>query len=221
MLDHLGRLIGAPQSKLRPLKDVHTEEISALGPRGAKARKWAARLVAFAASVSAIVLLIERWPVRWADVGLGLSAVVAAYVASLILFASLFRCRRTITFTDDAVTVSALLWDRAFDRNVPLSFALLSHDLAEMEAERVKRVQQGAHKNGRTARRQYFFAKSYHLVIEQLGERKDVMAIYGEKRALALRARLQARLDTHGKNIGVAVNPDKDWPAATGELPAA
>ncbi len=111
---------------------------------------------------------------------------------------------------------------QTYDRQLPHKFALIPHDRAQAEKE-----EHDLEIRQEQARRQIisktrYYGESYHLSFEYLGQRNDVLTIYGRKEALAVLARLKACdevMDSQARmGDGIALDPEDQWSDQPGEI---
>ena len=107
---------------------------------------------------------------------------------------------------------------KTYDRKLPHKFSLIPHDKALEEKDEYEL----ARRRGQQNIRKRYYGDSYHLSFDYLGQRNDVLTIFGHKDALAILARLKAcdeRLDQLASmGDGVALNPEDQWTKEPGEI---
>ncbi|MCB0637350.1 MAG: hypothetical protein KDC54_12065 [Lewinella sp.] len=112
-------------------------------------------------------------------------------------------------------------WKR-FDRTLDHGFAVPPHDLTKDEQENEEYQVRAAQMKGRLVRKRRYYAESCHLVFVYLGQRIDLVEIYGHKEGVAVKARLElcdAILNTQTKMGPVAVtDPDDEWGDGPGDI---
>lgn len=113
---------------------------------------------------------------------------------------------------------------RNYDRQISHRFLLAPHRLAKKEQQAHQRAIEDAARRGRSIAKRPYYAESYHLIFEYLGQAQEIATIYGRDRAMAVQARLKACDDilNHeaGNNDGVAIDPEKQWGDQPGDIPA-
>lgn len=114
-----------------------------------------------------------------------------------------------------------------FDRRHTHRFALVPHDRALHEQRRHEFAHRQDQLGRRAVWRKPYFQDSFIVVFEYLGQRNDLLEIYGRKDALAILARLKAcdeiiEAQAH-KGKGLALTPAQEWgdqPGDIAEVPA-
>lgn len=109
-----------------------------------------------------------------------------------------------------------------FERRHPHSFVVRVHDKVADEQERMSYLNNNRPRKLWWFRRKPVFADSYHIILENFGERQDVITVYGAKVAEKIHARLKAcddiiEAETNGDG-GITLSPEKDWGAAVGAM---
>ena len=111
---------------------------------------------------------------------------------------------------------------RHYDRKLPHKFTLLVHDKAQREAQRHELEVRQASARGQVISKRKYYGDSYHLIYEYVGQRVDVVTIFGRKEALRIQERLNAcdqvlKQQAH-QSDGVALAPDAQWDDQPGDL---
>lgn len=111
---------------------------------------------------------------------------------------------------------------QTYDRQLPHKFALIPHDKAQTEKEEQELEVRRAQANGQVISPKRYYGESYHLSFEYLGQRNDVLTIFGRKEARAVLARLRACDDVMDSQAqvgdGVALDPEDQWSDQPGEI---
>lgn len=195
-----------------------------LTPQGAKAAGPLATLTALAVMVFCLLGMMKTrdaptaayllamfgpWLFHWMFVHLWCALLTAT--TEIVLSAARFSVRRGGD------------WEH-YDRTLPHRFALVPHDKARAEREFNDFRRQAAATEKRKAARTYtWYGESWHLSFDYLGQRNDVLTIYGRPAALALRDRLKACddvLDAETRKGGVALSPAQEWGEQPGDIPS-
>jgi hypothetical protein len=102
-------------------------------------------------------------------------------------------------------------------------FALVLHDLARQERDRHELDVEKARQRRKIVQPKRYYQDSYHLCYELIGQRNDVIAIYGRPDAQALLARLRAIDDVISgrakQGEGAAIRPGDQWVEQPGAIP--
>ncbi|HKJ74229.1 MAG TPA: hypothetical protein VKA19_08955 [Alphaproteobacteria bacterium] len=135
----------------------------------------------------------------------------------------LLRKQVRILLTPEQVKVDGWLGWRCYDRTLPHSFALLAHDRTRAEQDAIEFEMRQAQARGQVIRKTRYFGESYHVHLQYLGQRVDLMTVFGQKPARALVERLNACdgiMDRRaGLGDGVTLDPSDEWGDAPGDLP--
>lgn len=125
-----------------------------------------------------------------------------------------------VIFSEEKIVIRSTYSERSFERAYPHAFALLPHDKAAQEKERHAFLERKRPPKWWSLQRKKYYGKSYHVVLTHLGERHDILSVYGHKRAARIQARLQAcdAVVSGGDfgDSGVALSPEKDWATNAG-----
>lgn len=191
-----------------------------------------AKIADFCAGVSAIALLVggvliandysdAQEPLWWVIV---IGPFLGFPLYQLLWRYALRKTTRMELSADRFAVPSWLGWKR-YDRKLPHKFTLVPHDWARIEAEDHEFTIRQAQMNGKLIRPTRYYGESWHLSFEYLGQRNDVLTIFGRKPALAVLTRLIAVdevLDAHARmGDGVALTPGEQWGAQPGDIPDA
>lgn len=111
---------------------------------------------------------------------------------------------------------------QCYDRKLRHKFVLLLHDKTQAEKdEHDLEIREGQMRREVIAPKRYY-ADSFHLSFEYLGQRNDVLTVYGNKEALAILARFKAcdeRLNQLGSiGDGIALKPEDQWNDQPGDI---
>lgn len=138
------------------------------------------------------------------------------------MFRQQFKKTTRVQLTEDAITVRGFP-KRTYDRRLRHSFSVEEHDESQHERVALARIVRQAARRGRDLEPTIYYGEARHLVLQHLGQRRDITAVFGVKEAEDASARLNA-CDDHlnsllGKSAGTAFDPDDDWSDAPGGLP--
>lgn len=140
-----------------------------------------------------------------------------------LVYRHLIAKRTLVEFTPEDFRVKTLLGWRHFDRRHAHAFALLPHDKAPDERDAHDLAMRKAQLKGKAIRKKRYYGDSFHLSYDYLGQRNDLMTIYGHKRALAVQARLRACDEVMDgvlrRGNGVSLRPVDEWSEQPGEIP--
>lgn len=104
----------------------------------------------------------------------------------------LFRKKTWIVLTVEEFKFQSWTGWEIFDRQLPHTFSAIRHDETIAERERHDLEIRKAQVAGKIIVKTRYYGDSFHLSYDYLGQRNDVMEIFGEKEARAVRARLTA-----------------------------
>jgi hypothetical protein len=149
-----------------------------------------------------------------------LFAAYGSYYCLKPLWRFLYRTETRIVMT--ATRFSYRVWYgwKHFDRTLPHKFVVLQHDKAKREQEK----HQLDLRNGRGQQeiKTRYYGESFHIVFEYVGQRNDVLTVFGQKEALAVAARLKAcdgACDAQAKlGDGLALGPQDQWGDQPGDI---
>ena len=160
------------------------------------------------------------------DSGMLTAAMVVLVVGGFVLYGalrSLLRRRVRLMLSLEQFSVKTLLGWKHYDRLLPHRFALLQHDWTQAEQENVEFQAAQAQMRGKLIRKQRWFAKSFHVSFDYLGQRNDLLTIYGPKEAMAIVTRLNACdnvLDALARRgQGTPLTPADEWGDQPGAIP--
>ncbi len=104
---------------------------------------------------------------------------------------------------------------QSYDRKLPHRFVLVPHDKTQVEKDAHDLAVRLGQARGQVVAPKRYYTDSYHLSFEYLGQRNDVLTVYGHKEALEILARLKACdeiLDAEARmGEGIALSPDDQW----------
>lgn len=111
---------------------------------------------------------------------------------------------------------------QVFDRSLTHKFVLIEHDKTQKEKDANEFAVRQAQARGQVIAPKRYYGDSFHLSFDYLGQRNDVLSVYGRKEAIAIVARLKAcddRLNQlSGMGDGAALDPDDQWSKEPGEI---
>lgn len=135
----------------------------------------------------------------------------------------LLRKETRIVLTADEFRVWTWRGWKIFDRQIPHKFAAIRHDKTVAERERNELEIRKAQAAGKIISKTRYYGESFHLSYEYLDQRNDVMTIFGQKEARAVRDRLKAIDEVLNaamrKGDGIALDPEQEWNDQPGEIP--
>jgi hypothetical protein len=112
---------------------------------------------------------------------------------------------------------------RVFDRNLQHRFGLILHDNARREHDRHELEERQAQQRKKVIKKRRYYQDSYHLAFEYVGQRNDIVAIYGRPEAQAVLARMKGvdeAINARAKRgDGTAMRPEDQWVEAPGAIP--
>lgn len=128
-----------------------------------------------------------------------------------------------VAFTERTFAVRRPDGWEVYDRQLPHRFALIAHDRAQAERDQHDYEKQQASINRAAVMPTRYYGDSFVLSFEHLGQRNDVLVVYGPKQAQAILARLtlcdnimDAQLQ---KGKGVPLEPADQWGRQPGDIP--
>ena len=167
----------------------------------------------------ALIATTQTWQAWLAAVGLPL----LAYPFMLLAYRYFLAKPALFEFTPETFRVKTLFGWKRFDRQHAHAFALLPHDKALDERDAHDLATRKAQLKGKAIARKRYYGDSFHLSYDYLGQRNDLMTIYGRKEALAIQTRLTACDDVMDgiarKGNGVSLRPTDDWSEQPGDIP--
>lgn len=137
----------------------------------------------------------------------------------------LFKKRRHIKLSLDEVAVRRFFFWKRFDRQLPHKFSLIVHDKAQAERDMHEfQIMEGQLRK-QPVRKSRYYTESWHLSFDYVGQRNDLLTVFGAKDAQAVLARLKAIdevLDAvMRKGHGTPLSPQQEWGEQPGEIPEA
>jgi len=162
-----------------------------------------------------------------ADGGMLTAALAVPVVGGFVLYGalrSLFRKRVRVMLTLEQFSVKSLFGWKHYDRLLPHRFALLQHDWAQAEHEQAEFQAAQAQMQRKVIRPARWYARSFHVSFDYVGQRNDVLTVYGQKEAMAIVTRLNACdnvLDALARRgQGTPLTPQDEWGDQPGAIPA-
>jgi len=158
-------------------------------------------------------------PPDWAWLAI-LFGAFFSYAVLKEAYRALFRMETRIEMT--AARFSYRVWYgwKHFDRALPHKFVVIEHDKARLEQE--KHALEMRTGRGRQELKTRYYGESFHIVFEYVGQRNDVLTVFGRNEALAVAARLRACdgvLDQQARmGDGLPLAPDKEWDDQPGDI---
>ena len=126
----------------------------------------------------------------------------------------LYKETQLVMTTDKFKFLSWKGW-QSYDRKLPHRFALVLHDKTQDEKDAHDLAVRQGQAHGQVIAPKRYYTDSYHLSFEYLGQRNDVLTVYGHKEALEILARLKACdeiLDGVARmGDGIALDPEDQW----------
>lgn len=197
----------------KPMLTVRPHEYT---PEGIKRSEGAQALLVLALVV---VVILSGGVLWWAAILLWM-----LLHGSVGLESGTYATKTEIVFTPDDLFVrqDGGRW-RRFDRSLTHRFAIQQHDNTRDESEsrdlRIRRAQA----RGETINPRRYYADSYHVVLQYVGHRHDLLTVYDKVRAMAVLARLKACDAEMDKKAGMGggdpMEPKDQWGDSPGDLP--
>lgn len=104
---------------------------------------------------------------------------------------------------------------KSFDRKLEHRFVLVLHDKTQKEKDANELAVRQGQARGQVIAPKRYYTDSYHVSFEYLGQRNDVLTVYGHKETVMIIARLKAcdeRLNKiSGMGDGIALDPEDQW----------
>lgn len=156
-----------------------------------------------------------------------LGVTTAVVVAAALLFARwallpVFLKSHEIVMTTGTVGIRHGKGWSTYPRQVEHRFALKRHDFALWEQRENDAERAAANIDRKEPKLAFYFADSFHVVLEQAGQRRDLLEVFGPVPAEAVLSRLQyidRILDAAIKmGGGVPNRPEDDWDDAPGDM---
>ncbi|MCG8042453.1 MAG: hypothetical protein JAZ17_03545 [Candidatus Thiodiazotropha endolucinida] len=186
-----------------------------------KAELWAVATILWLMGMGFQVLTEnpDASPLAWFAFLIG---PILAYPILNDLFRSSYYTETRIEMTIDEFRIKRFPGWQRFDRTLPHRFALLVHDKTQKEKDANELAVRQAQARGQVVAPKRYYGDSFHVSFEYLGQRNDVMNVYGHKDALAIVARLKACddiLDGEARmGDGIALDPEDQWSKGPGEI---
>jgi hypothetical protein len=161
-----------------------------------------------------------------ADGGMLLTGLAFAAGGCVLLHKALdtlLRKKVRIMMTLDRFSVRKLFGWKHYDRLLPHRFAVLPHDWLQAERDQEEYRMQQAQLKRQAMKKSKLYAESFHISFDYLGQRNDLMTVYGQKETLAVAMRLKACDDVLDamarKGHGTPLSPQEEWHDQPGEIP--
>ncbi len=146
------------------------------------------------------------------------------HVALRFAVETALRTKTEIIMTNEVISVRHWWNRREYDRALIKGFSLLQHDKAETERFNQEFEKAQAASQGNVIQPTPYYLKSFIVIASFVGQRLDLLSVYGQKEAAAIAARLQLchmLLDedagVKGRS-GVSAKPEREWQGAPGGL---
>lgn len=121
---------------------------------------------------------------------------------------------KTIEITKDFIVVKGLFKSRVFSRDIPHKFSIIPHDKTQRENDKFD--------FNRGKKRNRLYSASYHLSLDYMGQRNDLITIYEHKNAMAIASRLTACCEVASASTGLTggtpILPEQQWDNSGGEI---
>lgn len=154
--------------------------------------------------------------------GLYWGSLLLFYPVFLWFWQSLLKTGNTLELDEEEFRIGGLFSCEKYNRKLPHSFALIQHDKTKTEQMKHEFEVRKENARGNVIMKKPYYAESFHLTYEYLGQRNDVLEIYGHKEALAVVARLKAIDDVLGGitlgGQGIPLKPEDQWETGPGDL---
>jgi len=196
---------------------------TAIVPRMAKISDITAKIVC---GLSVPATIYEAFLIQlnepWHYFGL-LGLPVAAYLGTKWYLRHLFTFTKRFEFTPELFIVRrVLLSNIVVDRSLPGKFTLYIHNAAQEEKENIENKKANRVKRWWNLPIRVYYGNSYHLAYEYMGQRIDIMTIFGSKKANLILSRLNncnRIMDGYAsKGQGQALRPEDEWDGQSGQL---
>jgi hypothetical protein len=160
------------------------------------------------------------------DVWMFAAAIIIPIALEKPIFKTLgafLRKRVRIRLTLDRFSIKRWFGWKHFDRQLPHRFAVLPHDWTQAEQDMEELRQQEMQLKRKPTLRYRLYGESFHLSFDYLGQRNDLMTVYGQKDAVAVATRLKACDDVLDallkRGHGTPLDPGKEWSDQPGAIP--
>ena len=155
-----------------------------------------------------------------------IAAIAVPAIGGIVLsrtLNSLFRKRVRLMLTPQRFSVRGFFGWKHYDRELPHRFALLPHDWLQAEQASNEYQMQQAQLARKPYRKHRWYSNSFHVSFDYLGQRNDIMTVYGQKEAVAIATRLKACddvLDAFARRgQGTPLTPTDEWGDQPGAIP--
>ncbi|MCP8685950.1 hypothetical protein [Marinobacterium sedimentorum] len=149
-------------------------------------------------------------------------SLFALYPVFRWLWQSMLKTEKTLVLDADEFRVGGIFSGAGYNRKLAHSFALIRHDKTKVEQMQHEYEVRKASAQGKVIMKKPYYAESFHLIFEYMGQRNDVLDIYGHKEALAVVTRLKAIDDVLGGitqgGQGTTLEPEDQWETGPGDL---
>lgn len=190
----------------------------------------AARAVLFTANLLAISLMLLGFSFLADHPELSGWLWIVAFSAPWLLrplleefMTIVFRKTKTMMLTELTFEVRGVLGRKIYDRTLGHKFSLVGHDYTQAEKRYHEHVVRQAAQKGKVIAKSPIFGESFHLSYDFLGQRNDVLTVYGQKTALAIVTRLKACDEVlnnqMGGGDGFPTRPEDQWSDQPGDIP--
>jgi hypothetical protein len=154
---------------------------------------------------------------------LGLGGALVAWGVLKPLLRHYLKAGTAIRLTGDRVSVRGRWGWKHYDRQLPHKFSMVAHDKARSEREQLDLAQRREQLKRQAVGHVRYYGESWHISYDYLGQRNDLLTVYGRKDALAVLARLKACdevLDSAARTgQGSALSPADEWGDQPGAIP--
>lgn len=216
---------GGPSTKFKRDKNGEpqlTVFASALTPLRARIANWASAFAGLAALSGGVYTMAMEGNFTGDALGTVLAFAASSVPVTWLTLKQVLKSGVTVVFTATHIEISKFIGGRRFERAYPHAFVLLPHDKTATEKERHAFLDRKRPPQWWSLQRKKYYGKSYHVVLTHLGERYDVLTVYGQKKAVKIQARLQAcDIVMNGVDFsdgGIALSPETDWATDAGGL---
>lgn len=172
-----------------------------------------------------VIFIISENTHQYGQAGLTIGGIIFLIFLSItgLIYFHIFLKKTTIIITGKLFCVKSFWGSKKYDRQLRHKFSLLPHDKAQEEKISLDLKVREAQARRKIISPKIYYGKSYHLVFEHMGQRRDITTIFGHNDALAALARLNACDQVinakTGSGDGTATDPIDQWGEQTGEIP--
>ena len=186
-----------------------------LTPERVKLARFLAGLSTFGLMVGGFYALTDKPDVTiWLWLAILLGPVLAFPLLNGFWQSSFYITIEIILTTDQFKFRSQGRW-QIYDRRLPHKFALILHDKTQAEKDANELAVRQGQAHGQVIAPKRYYGDSFHLSFEYLGQRNDVLTVYGHKEALEILNRLKACDEVLDGEIhmgdGTALDPEDQW----------